>query len=335
MGRFPVVPVDPRTYVPQPRHDDPRLGEVVRALTDVAQCQAGDVVLIGVPEDRGVAINRGRAGAAAGPAAFRAAFYRLTPGAHGELQHADLWDAGDVTVGDRNAQTHEHLAAVVTAVAAHGALPLVIGGSHDNTYGGIRGVVQQGGACGVINCDAHLDVRPAEADGGVGSGTPFRRLIDDGVIPGNQLVEFGYQPQVSSAAHVAYAREHGVRLWSLPDLRAGDPRTIFAQLCADLARQHGRVAISFDLDGIVAAAAPGVSAPAVRGFSAEEAVAFMQLAGQCRELCYVDLMELNPSHDVNHMTARLVALLVWNLLSSRWQTRTIYAQGSAKNRVIR
>lgn len=320
MRHLPLVPVEPHSYVTQPREHDPRLGEVVRGLADPLLCQSGDCVLIGVPEDRGVAINRGRPGAAEGPGAFRAAFYRLTPGAHGELQQAKLWDAGDVLVGDNNASTHEHLALVVAAVAAQGALPIVIGGSHDNTYGGMRGVVQRGAACGVINCDAHLDLRPVEADGAIGSGTPFRRLLDDAVIPGSQLVEFGYQSQANSAAHVAYAREHGVRLWNAADVRAGDPRTIFAQLCADLVRQHGRVAISFDLDCIVAASAPGVSAPAVQGFSAEEAVAFMQLAGQCRELCYVDVMELNPQSDANNMTARLVALLVWNLLSSRWQT---------------
>ncbi len=317
MGRVIFQPVDPASYVPHARADDPRLAHHAKSLRDVTACGSGDIVLLGVPDDRGVAINRGRPGAAAGPAAFREAFYRLTIGPQRELAALTVWDGGDVMPGASNVETHARIAELVEACCRRGALPIVIGGGHDNTYGGVRGA-RGVGSLGLINIDAHLDLRPNEPDGQVGSGTPFRRLIDDGIIRGDQLIEFGYQPHAASPAHVEYARAHGVRLWSWAD-RSPEPVRLFAQMLQHCRQTDARVAISCDLDAIVASAAPGVSAPAVLGFTPHEALGFMQLAGADGSLCYCDMMELNPAYDVDGRTARLAATLVWHLLIGRTQ----------------
>ncbi len=307
--------VDPAACAHSATPDDPRLAQHVRALPTFDVCGAHDVVLIGVPDDRGVAINRGRVGAAAGPKAFREAFYRLTLGPNRELAKCTIWDAGDVMIGATNRETHETLAEIVQQCCACGALPIVIGGGHDNTYGGIKGAVAHARA-GIVNIDAHLDLRPNEPDGGIGSGTPLRRVLDDELIAGEQLIEWGFQPHTCSAAHLEFAKQRGVRLWSWPE-RGPDVVRLFAQFLQDLRHRWGRTAISLDLDAIVASAAPGVSAPSTFGFTPQEVLAFLQLAGAESSLCYLDVMELNPSCDVDGRTTRLAATLVWHLLCER------------------
>ncbi|MBI4238543.1 MAG: formimidoylglutamase [Deltaproteobacteria bacterium] len=305
-----MIPVDPLSFVPVTRGDDPRLGESARFLVDRHACRPGDVVLIGVPDERGIVVNHGRPGAKAGPHAFRTAFYRL-PGSW------PLWDAGDVELTASNRTMHDQLATLVATVVRQGALPIVIGGGHDATFGGMKGVVQAVGTAGIMNIDAHLDLRPAEPHGDVGSGSAYRRLIEDGVLRGEQLVEWGYQPHAVSQTHLQWAKLHGVRLWSYPEICADDPARCFASLLTDLAARHGHAAVSLDLDAIVSPAAPGVSAPAPFGFAAEAILACLQLAAQQPQWCYLDVMELSPPHDEQGRTARLAAVLVWHVLRVR------------------
>ncbi|MBI2342818.1 MAG: formimidoylglutamase [Deltaproteobacteria bacterium] len=291
----------------------------LQALDDPQQCPAGAVVLIGVPDDRGVAINHGRVGAAQGPGAFREAFLRLPCGRDDALRRLPLYDAGDVVLGETNAETHEHLAEVVAAVVARQALPIVIGGGHDHTFGGIKGTVHAAKHVGVINIDAHLDLREPEPDGSYGSGTPFRRLIDAQHIAGPQLVEFGYQSHANHRALFDYAVAHQIRLWSWADGRGRSPET-FLHLCHDLQQRYQQIAVSLDLDAIAAAEAPGVSAPAAIGLSAREVLELLQITAQQPGLSYLDIMELNPTYDPDGRTARLAAVLLWQFLSA-WEAR--------------
>lgn len=269
-------------------------------------------VLIGVPDDRGVAANNGRVGAKEGPLAFRQALERLP----GDLP---LSDAGDIVLAPTNRETHERLAGRVAEVMAAGDFPLVIGGGHDNTYGGVKGVAQSGQRVGVVNIDAHLDLRPAEPSGDVNSGTPFRRLIEDALVRGSDVVEFGYQPHVTSPDLLSFAKAAAVPCWSWFDVRTPDPREHFLRLVQGLAQRCEAVAVTLDLDSIVATEAPGVSAPATLGFSAAEAVALLQLAAQEPRVRYLDLMELNPTYDIDARTARLAATLVWHFIHERLQ----------------
>ncbi len=309
-----LTPVDPQQYVARRRVEDPRLGELVRPVTSWKRMTGGDVVIVGVPEDRGVAVNAGRTGAAAGPQHFRQRFYSLTPGGAAEFPSARCWDAGDVVCGATHEVTHENLTAVVAQIVSAQALPIVIGGSHDNTFGGIRGVCRATITPAVINLDAHLDVRACEPDGRIGSGTSFRRLIDEKIIAGNQLTNFGYQSQHASHAHVTWAREQGVHLWSFSETRLPDPAQLFGNIIQASLRNHRALALSLDLDCIDAGSAPGVSAPSVQGFTATQIVGMLQLAQQSGALAYLDIMELCPAHDIDDRTARLAALLVWQVI---------------------
>ncbi|MBI4366423.1 MAG: formimidoylglutamase [Deltaproteobacteria bacterium] len=323
MGEPRVTPVDPRLFVARtrpPRSDDPRLGEVARGLGARSDVPAGAIVLLGVPDDRGIVASGGRAGAAEGPRAFREAFYRLPLGPANDLAAPAIYDAGDCLPAGSIAATHERVAECVARLAKH-ATTIVIGGGHDIAYGTCKGLRAVHRQLGAINIDAHLDVRPPEADGGIGSGTAFRRLLEEGILRGPDLAAFGIQPHAVATAHWAYARERGMRVWEWAECAAAGPDRIFEGLLADLGRDGRRVAISFDLDAIRAAEAPGVSAPAPIGLSAETALRLMQCAGHAAGVCHVEFMELSPPHDAHGLTARLAAVLCWHFCAARSRAR--------------
>ena len=153
------------------------------------------IALLGLPDDTGVRLNGGRAGAADGPRAFRAALASF--GTTWDLD-ADreidvrVFDAGDVepVAGGTEAalaETHARVEAAARALHEHGCVTVGIGGGHDLALPCIAAWAKHHGeAVGGINLDAHLDVREK-----VGSGMPFRRLITGGHVDPRAFVELG------------------------------------------------------------------------------------------------------------------------------------------------
>lgn len=289
----------------------------------------GAVALIGVPFDAGVP---GRPGARFGPEAVRAELARATawyPDA--DLDLADgppLLDLGDLQVvpGDV-AATQERLERVVAAVAARGGLPLVVGGDHSLSVGTVRGLARVHGSLGLVQCDAHHDVRQP-AGGFLSSGTPFRLLLEDPRRPldARRVVQLGIAAWRNSAPHTAYARGKGVRVVTLEAVRR---RGIAAAVAAAVrGTAGGPFAVSFDLDAVAAAHAPGVSAPGPCGLPAEEAreaVFHLALLPACVGM---DLVECAPALDPEGRTARLAAELTLAFWTGRALARRL-RQGSA------
>ena len=178
---------------------DRRLGELIERC-ELSDIRNGDVVIIGVPEDRGVTANRGRAGAAKGPDEIRRKLYKLTPGFYMDFSKMRVMDAGNVdTEGLSLAEVHSAETEAVAEAISRGAIPIVLGGGHDLTYPGLAGLVRGAGTgrggLGLINVDAHLDVRTDEH--GINSGTSFYRALTQlgGALPGEAFIEFGIQEQ--------------------------------------------------------------------------------------------------------------------------------------------
>ena len=123
---------------------DRRLGELIgRAAID--EVTEGTVAIIGVPEDRGITANKGRAGAAAGPDDIRRRLYKLTPGFNSDFMRLRIVDVGNVDTKELTlAEVHDAETEAVAEIVARGGLPVVLGGGHDLTYPGVRGLVLAG-----------------------------------------------------------------------------------------------------------------------------------------------------------------------------------------------
>ncbi len=252
------------------------------------------VSLLGLPDDTGVRLNQGRPGSAGGPAAFRAALARYGAGDSAAGPLPVVFDAGDVLPGRSLEETHERVTAATAALLDAGLFPIAIGGGHDLTFPFVRAVAKKFPRLAGLYFDAHLDVREAP-----GSGMAFRRLVETCGVTALHLV--GFRPLVNSREHLAWFQAHGGRLQS-NNLRPKLPRT-------------KNLFVSFDLDVLDAAHAPGVSALNPAGLSVREAAAWVHFCGAHPCVRCFDLMEMNPAFDPDGRTARVAAHLFLTFLA--------------------
>jgi formiminoglutamase len=300
------------------RPDDPQLDEVIESWRgDPAALRPGRAVLVGFPQDEGVLRNHGRTGAADAPHEIRRWLYRLTPwdgAADIDLTGHPPLDAGNVRIAGNLEETQEALGIVVAAILESGAVPVVLGGGHETAYGHYLGYVAAGQTVGILNLDAHLDLRPCPAGGG-NSGTPFRQAVEHPThpLPGSRYACLGTQPHAVSRDHYRYARHKGCVVRWLGEIE-GDPEEAFGRERDRLAAVGCQVYVTLDADVVRAADVPGVSAPNVAGLSGRHALALARLAGRSPQVSSFDLVEINPRHDRDGQSARWGALVIWHFL---------------------
>jgi len=179
---------------------------------------------------------------------------------------------------------------------------LGVGGGHDLSLPAIAALsATLGVPLGGVNLDAHLDVREK-----VGSGMPFRRLIEGRRLEPRRFVELGLGRFVNDERDLEWLRAQG---GTVVHAEAIFERGLDAHAALDLAAAEGPAFVSIDLDALDQSIAPGVSAPNPLGLSLRDAAKLAEAAGARREVQHFDLMEFNPSYDVDGHTARAAALL--------------------------
>jgi formiminoglutamase len=302
--------------------DDPRLGHLLGRR--VNEGSPPRVILLGFPSDAGVRRNGGRPGAAAAPAELRRFLARLTPDPRAGPAFVDLLehtaDLGDVAVsadGDLEAD-QQLLAARVAEALEAGAFVIVLGGGHETAYGHFLGYVRARRKVAILNWDAHPDVRELKNARGH-SGSPFRQALQhpDGMCAGYRVA--GLLPQSSAAAHVAFVEAAGGEVIWRDELDADGVTALYDKL-------DGPTLVTFDIDAVDQASAPGVSAPAVGGMSSQLWLAAAYEAGRNPHVTSCDLVEMNPNYDRDGQTARLGAMTLWQIL------RGLAARGTAAPR---
>lgn len=277
------------------------------------------VALLGLPDDLGVRLNGGRAGAKDGPDALRRALASFGADFDQHRQTAlevGVYDAGDVQPAEGEGEgalhaTHDRVTRALREIHSMGLLPICVGGGHDLTFPGVRALSQHAGQpVGGINIDPHLDVRET-----VGSGMPFRAGIEGGFLDPMRFVEFGVGRFSNSRAHSDYLRERSAAIITVE--KARDFKSAIP-VAFDRAFPAGRSEpgfVSLDLDSIDASAAPGVSAPNPDGLSVERVLQVVQRAGEHPAVRHFDIMELSPPNDNADRTARIAALCLLTFLA--------------------
>lgn len=313
---------------PQPwtGRDDGPGADLVRwhhAVTGAADGRGGEAgagpwhaAFVGFRSDAGVRRNQGRPGAADGPGALRRA---LAPMALRHPLHAV--DAGDVEVrGDDLESGHRRLGEAVTSLLDRGGRPVVVlGGGHEVAYGSYLGLagsraVREGARVGVLNLDAHFDLRD---DARPSSGTPFLQMARAEQAHGRRLDYrvLGVSRPANTRRLFDTADRLGVR--HLLDTECGvlDRDRVDAFVDGFLA-DCDLVHLSIDLDVLPAAVAPGVSAPAAYGVPMEIVERVCAAVAASGRLAVCDVAELNPALDVDDRTARAGARLVHRILDA-------------------
>jgi len=293
-----------------------------QVVQPVAAADRAGVALLGFACDAGVSRNKGRPGAAGGPRALRQALANLAW--HGG-ETARLYDAGDVTCdGDALEAAQSAYAGQLADVLRAGHFPIGLGGGHEIAWAAYQGVARALAddprleRLGIVNFDAHLDLRRPDAAGRGTSGTPFRQIAAARQARGLQFRYccIGASEAANTPALFDTAQELGACV--VTDLDAALP--VAQQQLQQFVESSSAVYLTFCLDALPPAVAPGVSAPSGLGIALHRAMALLrEVLDACghgrpdNKLLMADVAELNPALDPDGRTARTAARLVYEL----------------------
>ncbi|ETO28832.1 hypothetical protein RFI_08294 [Reticulomyxa filosa] len=252
-----------------------------------------------------------------------------------------IFDAGDIDTKLDYDEAHNSLSVTVFKALSNGFIPFVIGGSNDQSYFNALALINvlkkastedksksSSWGIGVMNIDAHFDVRPQKA-GLEHSGSPFRLLLENKDFVDNKGIfsEFAAQGHQCSMEHYDYikkhnngANEHAI-LWLTQVLRQRETLEKIAireQFVEELKRMRGgkninTLFISFDIDSIRSSDCPGVSCPSPIGLTSEEAMSICLEAGKCSNVRLMDCSEFNPKAE-SYLTGRLVSTMFYHFV---------------------
>jgi len=274
-----------------------------------------DVALVGVPMDLGVT---NRAGTRLGPRAVRAV-ERIGPFEHvlkiAPAQMLDVADIGDVPMRSRYslADCHEDIVAFYERVAKAGVIPLSVGGDHSITGAILRGLAagRPPGAPvpGLIHIDAHCDTSAEYEGSKFHHGGPFRLAVLEGVLDPQRTVQIGIRGAAEYLWEFSY--DSGMTVIHADEVdEMGIPAVIAKarEVVGD-----GPVYVSFDIDSLDPAFAPGTGTPEVGGLTPREALAILRgIAGL--DVIGGDVVEVAPQYDTSTVTAQCGAQVLFELL---------------------
>jgi agmatinase len=276
-----------------------------------------DAAVYGIPFDTATTY---RTGPRFGPEAIRSASVLIRPyhPVHevNVVEALSIVDYGDLPVspGDTErtyAQVEEALAPIVEA----DVFPAAMGGDHSITLAELRVLARKHGALALVQLDAHADTWDEYFGQRYFHGTTFKRAAEEGLLDAAASVQAGMRGSVYAAGDLRGARELGFTVLTGDELRALSPEQ-YAELVRSKVGERP-VFVSFDVDFLDPAFAPGTGTPEIAGFSSAEAVGYVR-ALRGINLVGCDVVEVSPPYDgPGQQTALVAANVLWELLALR------------------
>ena len=281
--------------------------------TDVS---GNDFAVMGVPFDTGTSY---RAGCRFGPAAIREVSAILKPYNHvldvDVFEHLEGVDAGDMDIIP--GYVDESFAVIERETArlcSQGATPVLLGGDHSVTLPELRGLTRTHGPVALLHFDAHSDTGNDFFGKPHNHGTTFYWAMEEGLVLPNQSSQIGIRGPLYSRDAWAYARSKGMQIldgWQVHAL--GTAETI--RRARERVRPGTPVFVSFDIDFLDAACAPGTGTPEVGGFTTHDALALVQGICPGLNLVGMDMVEVLPEADHGAVTSLAAANIIFAFLS--------------------
>ena len=264
------------------------------------------VGILGYAGEEGVKRNQGRLGTAEGPNAIRKNLGTL---AFHLPEKSRIFDYGDVYTEDSDLESsHDLITDTVCKLLDTNHFPILLGGGHDLALAHGRGIYKHLASnnqkLGIINMDAHFDLRPT-LEGKGHSGSPFFQLAEENGTDFNYLC-LGVQRSVNPKSLFETAEKVGAKWMVMEDFRMNNWEVIQEKILWFL-DSVDKIYLSVDMDGFSSAFAPGVSAPSPMGFRPEFAFKVFELLASSKKLISMDVVELNPAFDHDQATSRLAA----------------------------
>ncbi|WP_218972255.1 formimidoylglutamase [Labilibaculum filiforme] len=272
-----------------------------------------DIAILGYVCDEGVRRNRGRMGAHEGPKAIRDRLAKLPI----HFEDKRVIDAGNIVCNDDDMEACQQLfSCAVSDLIKRQIFPIGIGGGHDMSYAhfmGIRDAIKENTKrkVGIINFDAHFDLRTVEGRGN--SGTPFNQILSECHEKGD-LIDYyaiGIQQQSNTKELFDIAKREHINYSINYDCESSvlEMESIKTKL-APIIANNDYLYVTIDMDGFSSAYAPGVSAPSPLGFTPYFVFKLLNFLFATKKVIAFDIAELNPSLDRDMHTASLAAKIL-------------------------
>jgi agmatinase len=286
-------------------------------LPHVTDLDGVEAAAVGIPFDTGTSF---RPGPRFGPEAIRSASALLRPfhpGFEVDLVEAlAVVDYGDVPVAPGDTPgSYERIEGGLAPLVDAGVFPLGLGGDHSITLAELRALAKAHGPLALVQLDAHADTWDEYFGQRYFHGTTFKRAVEEGVVDPAASVQAGMRGSLYAGSDLDVSRELGFRVIPSEELRAIGPQGFAIEVKSRAADRP--VFLSFDVDFLDPAYAPGTGTPEVGGFTTAEAIAFLRALRGIR-LAGCDVVEVSPAYDgPGQITALAAANVLWELLALR------------------
>jgi guanidinobutyrase len=296
-------------------NDMPRFGGIatMMRLPQARSTEGLDACFVGVPLDIGTS---NRSGARFGPRQIRSESVLLRPynmatraAPFDSLQVADI---GDVATNPFDLKDSiDLIESAYDAIVANGCRPITLGGDHTIAWPILRALHKKYGKVAVVHVDAHADVNDTMFGEKIAHGTPFRRAVEDGLLQCDKVTQIGLRGTGYHADDFDWCRKQG---FTVVQAEACWNKSL-APLMEEVRARVGDtpVYLSFDIDGLDPAFAPGTGTPEIGGLTVQQG---LEIVRGMRGLNVVgaDLVEVSPPYDQVGTTALVGASLAFEML---------------------
>lgn len=279
-----------------------------------------DVAVVGCPWDDN---TTNRPGARFGPRAMRANAY--DPGSyHLDLgveifDHLEVVDYGDAIVSHgmwelSRAAMHKR----VSEIASRGITPIILGGDHSITWPAATAVADHHGFgnVGMIHFDAHADTAESLRGNLASHGSPMRRLIESGAIPGDKFIQAGLRGFWPGEEDQRWMRDNGLQHFMMQEFWERGVTPVMDDLIAAANKRMDAVYLSIDIDVLDPAFAPGTGTPAPGGFAPVDMLRMVRRVVLETNVVAIDVMEVSPPYDHADVTVNNAHGLIWEALGA-------------------
>ncbi len=268
-----------------------------------------DVAILGAEIDMGT----GMRGAGEGPNALRSELGLFATGGLPHMHAGVAWkrelkavDYGNAPIDRFSVErSMAPVRALVREIAETGAVPIVIGGDHSLEYPDVAGVADVYGRenVGVIHFDAHFDAASGGYSGHLMThAQPVYQLVEEGHVLGRNYIQVGLRGYWPGEEGFRWMRGHGMRYHTMAEIERDGWPAVMERILAEANDGPEHLYVSFDIDVLDPAYAPGTGTPEPAGLTPREVFPLVRALCAENNLVGFELVELNPLADPGYTT---------------------------------
>ena len=193
-----------------------------------------------------------------------------------------------------------------------GVIPISLGGDHGITLPELRAVSRKQGPVALLHFDSHSDTEDEYFGKPHNHGTPFRRAVEENLILPHKSIQLGLRGSIYSPDHLNTPRQLGFEIVTAEEIHEMGVVSVINKIRTRIG--NAKVFLTFDIDFVDPAYAPGTGTPEIGGFTSRET---LQIVRGVKDLNFVgfDLVEVLPAYDPSQITALLAANIIYEFIS--------------------